>query len=361
MKTQIGEIGEWALIERIRRILRRHAPTPASARIDERQGVVLDVGDDGAVVRPGVDRDLVLETDAAIEGVHFRFGWASPEQIGRRIAVQGLSDLAAMGAWPRWLLLSLGLPAEVTLECVEGMVAGVAAYAARFGARVVGGNVAQSPSGVHAHVCVVGEVERGCAVTRGGARVGDGVYVSGWPGRARAGWLWLARRGGATAGAGAVAGGGVDAVVGAFREPHARLEEARWLCAHAQVHAMIDLSDGLGGDAAHLACASGVAIVLEAAALGRDPKLEAAARVLGMGACELALAGGDDFELLFTAVPACSSSAWTGAFEGRFGLPLRRIGRVEAGESVLVQKVMSGLLDLGAHLEACSLLRRAQP
>jgi thiamine-monophosphate kinase len=277
--------------------------------------VMVGSGDDAAVLRDG----WVVSTDLSVEDVHFRRSWIGDEEIGYRAAISGLSDLAAMGASPVALLLSIAAPRGGAVD-IEAVSRGVRAAAVRYGAAVIGGDVSRSPGPL-----VLDVVALGCTawpVHRDGAEPGDHVWVTG-------------RLGGAAAAVRHWQGGETppDELRRAFAAPAARVEEARGLVEREVVDAMIDLSDGLAGDVAHIAAASGVAITLEAERVPISPG--AIASVGEEEALSLALHGGEDYELCFVTDPDVVD---VDDFERRFGIPVTRVGTVSAGEGVWLQR-----------------------
>jgi thiamine-monophosphate kinase len=267
------------------------------------------IGDDAAVLDMPVGEKVVASTDASVEGVHFRREWLSAGEIGARAATAALSDLAAMGAAPLGLLLALALPERWDPEIAE-LARGVGASAERAGCPIVGGNVTRATE-LSLTITVLGRAER--PLRRSGARVGDNVYVTG-------------RLGGPGAALRALNSGrvAVSEHMRRFASPQARIAESRWL-ADAGASAAIDISDGLGADAAHLARASRVSIVLDAS---RIPCVD------GVGPGE-ALASGEEYELVVT-FPG-DAAPDDAAFERRFRIPLTRIGAVRGSGSEPVQ------------------------
>ena len=176
----VGDCSERELIARIR----QHLP-PAP------DWLLVGIGDDAAVVEPERNRVEVLTVDALVEGVHFDRAFTPPDAIGHRALAVNLSDLAAMGAAPRLALLSMALPPAFPLADFDGFAAGFAALAARHQLHVVGGNLTRSPGPLMIDVTVLGTVKRRQALTRGGARPGDDLYVSGTIGAAAAGLMML--------------------------------------------------------------------------------------------------------------------------------------------------------------------------
>ncbi len=273
------------------------------------RSVLLGPGDDGAVLRGG----WVLATDLSVEEVHFRFDWIAPEEAGFRAAAAALSDLAAMGAEPVALLVSLAVPND-SPQC-EALQRGIRDAGDRVGAAIAGGDLSRSPGPVMIDVVVVGRTQT--PLTRSGAMPGDALWVSGSLGGARAAVAaW-------SAGSGPPAGARRR-----FVRPPDRTGLGMALAKPGLATSAIDLSDGLARDAAHLARSSGTALVLESEHL----PLDAAA-----GDLRGALAGGEDYELLFTAPPTATDRL---AELGRaLDVPLTRIGTVEKGEGVILQKL----------------------
>jgi thiamine-monophosphate kinase len=258
------------------------------------------VGDDAALLDVPAGSRLVVSTDTSVENVHFRRAWLSAEEIAYRAVAAALSDLAAMGATPLGIVIALTLTEQWRAK-IAPLADGFATASRELGAPIVGGDLTRG-SELSIGVTVLGSVER--ALTRGGARAGDMLWVTG-----RLGGPLLALR--------ALESGTapVPAHRGRFARPIPRLREGRWLAAHGAT-AAIDLSDGVAADASHLAAASGVRMILE---LDRLPL------IAGATAGEAAQSG-EEYELVVTA-PASLDHA---AFEREFGLPLTAVGRVEA-------------------------------
>jgi thiamine-monophosphate kinase len=326
------------------------------------EDVVVGPGDDAAVLRPRDGFDLVVTTDAFVEGRHWRAGLLPAEGVGRRLAAANLSDLAAMGARPRWAVIACGAPASASETFLRAIEHACAAALASEGAAIVGGNLSATDGAAWFAVTLVGEVERGAALTRAGAREGDVLAVTGYPGRSAA-LLRLALAPAAPTlepiaptlepiapTLEPIALAAVPAELAAwYAAPPCRVRAARSLAATGGVHAAIDLSDGLAGDLAHLALASGVGAVLDAACWPGDAALLAAADVLarrdpGVAAAEIAsrlpLGPSDDYELLLAIAPerlaACRAAA------AAAGTPLTAVGTVVAGSRGLVLRDASG-------------------
>lgn len=265
---ELQDLGEFGLIARIR----------AAALRSQGRAPVLGIGDDAALIRPRARHDVAISCDAFVEGVHFDFDHESPFIAGRRALAAALSDLAAMGATPIGLTLSLSAPPRAEVARVMGLVRGLLADGARYGSPLLGGNVARSSS-LELHLSVLGEVPRGRALRRSGARPGDRLFVSGPLGRSA-----LQRKRGRVT-----------------HVPEPRLVLGRSLLRTNRASACIDISDGLLADLGHLCEASGVGARIDVGALPRPRGFAAACRRAGVDAGELLLTGGEDCELLFTA------------------------------------------------------------
>ena len=295
-------MAEFSLIERIRR------------RAAAREDVVLGIGDDAALLRVPPGRELAVAMDTLNAGVHFPDGTAAAA-VGWKALAVNLSDLAAMGAEPAWCTLSLSLP-QADAAWLDGFLDGFLELAAAHRVALVGGDTTRGPLSVC--VTVHGLIEPGSALRRDGARVGDAVWVSGTLGDA-AGALrqWQQQ------------GVGVDpALRDRLDRPTPRVALGRALRGIA--HAAIDVSDGLLADLGHVCTASGLAAEIELDALPCSAALAAAFDRDTRRA--LQAAGGDDYELCFTA-PAEASAA-IGALARALALPLARIGRTVEGAGV---------------------------
>jgi thiamine-monophosphate kinase len=305
------------------------------------EGVIVGPGDDAAVLRLGEGRDLVATCDALVEGRHFRRDLVSPAEAGARMAAANLSDLAAMAAEPRWALVSLALPPSWSAADAESLERACAASLAVVGAAIVGGNLSATDGPLVATVALLGEVERGRAWTRAGARPGDAVAVTGVPGSAAA-FLALALWGNPPSRARVP-----EAIVARVVAPPSRVRLARALAATGAVHAAIDVSDGLPADLGHLCRASGVGARLEEARLPADEPLRAAARALSAAAGQergvlpagegdllthLRLGPSDDYELLLAVEPGALADCV--AIAAAHGTTLSRIGEVRAGNAL---------------------------
>jgi thiamine-monophosphate kinase len=300
----LRDIGEFGLIERVTRALRRSP------------GVVEGVGDDCAVLRFG--NALLLATcDASIEHIHFCRDWAAPHDIGWKAAAGAISDIAAMGGDVRYVLSSVACPADSDSAVIEQICAGIVDAVESCGAVLVGGDMTASQAIIGIDISVLGEAVDGRYLTRAGALSGDAVAVTGFPGLAAAGLLALQR--------------GIDAapLIQAHLRPVPRLAEGRWLLARAGVHAMIDLSDGLLQDLGHIAERSRVGINVDSDLVPLGPALNGFDSIL----CEplecLALSGGEDYELAIALDPALAPAICRD-FAAAFDRPLTVVGEVSS-------------------------------
>lgn len=277
---KLSDLGEDALIARLTRDF------PAGA------GLLVGPGDDCAVTgRRNAPVWTLLKTDCVIEGIHF-----TPEtdfaRVGWKALARNVSDIAAMGGLPEYALVTVALPTDLAVARAEALYAGLRRCAAEFGIALAGGETARSPGPVFVSVALTGRVERGRCVLRSGGKPGDVLFVTGTLG-------------------GSIRGKHLDFTP--------RLREARWLTEHFRLHAMMDLSDGLGADLPRLARASDCGFEL-----GELPRTPGCSR-------DAALGDGEDFELLFAASPrqaAKIEAAWPFA-----NLPLTRVGVLMANST----------------------------
>jgi thiamine-monophosphate kinase len=269
----VSDEGEFALIRRI------------TQRLGTSPDVLVGPGDDAAVIAAD-DGRVVATTDLMVDGRHFRRDWSTAYDVGRKAAASNLADVVAMGGRPTALLVGLAMPADLPLSWVDGLADGVRDEAALLGASVVGGDLVRSETLTIA-VTALGDLQGRSPLTRAGARAGDQVVVTGWPGRAAAGLALLE--------AGRVAANLAEqALVDAHRRPSPDYAAALVLATRHSATAMIDTSDGLVADLRHVAMASRVRIELVASRLPQDPALVEAGRVLALDPFDWMSGGGDD-------------------------------------------------------------------
>lgn len=322
----MADMGEFELLARVRERL------PAAGG-----RVRVGSGDDAAVTEP--TGATATSVDALVEGVHFRRGQASLGQIGGKAIASALSDLAAMGAEAGEAYVVLGIPPGLTEDdCIE-LLDGMASVASATGTILAGGDVTRAPVLTLA-VTVVGHAGNAAElVTRAGARPGDALVMTGEIGAAAAGFLLLEDPEARAKMEEAVA----EKLIARQLEPVPRLEAGRAL-AGAGATAMIDLSDGLGGDATRMVEASGVGFSIDASTVPIAAGVEAAAAILARDPLQLAISGGEDYELL-AAIPPERLEEATATLAEKCDTSLTRIGEAVAGESVEVRLPGGGLLE----------------
>ena len=285
------------------------------------RNVIAGIGDDCAVLRIPAGHEALVTTDLSLEGIHFRQDWHSAQSIGHRCLARGLSDIAAMGGVPLATFVSLALPRAQPQRWVDSFLEGLLQLARKHRVVLAGGDTAESPNGVLADIVVLGYCPRGKAVRRSGARPGDLIYVTG------------------------VLGGSASVIRAMVATPNhklrprdfpshffpmPRLDAGIFLRKHKIATAMIDLSDGLSTDLAHICAESSVGAEIEAEAI----PLAQLGKVKQTVLLHLALHGGEDYELLFTA-PAAKKIPPRIA-----GVPVTRIGRItrQSGMSLIDEK-----------------------
>jgi thiamine-monophosphate kinase len=323
-------MGEFELLAK----LRERLPPPGPR-------VKLGSGDDAAVTVPG--GATATSVDAIVDGVHFRRAEAPSRTIGRKGLATALSDLAAMGAEAGEAYVVLGAPADLEEDEFDGLLDGLLEVAAETGTTLAGGDLTRAPALTLA-VTVVGHArEPGELVPRSGAREGDVLAVTGELGGAAAGRLLLDRPELGTAVSGAIA----DQLRRRQLDPTPRLHSGRALAA-AGARAMIDLSDGLAGDAQHLARAGGVALEIEGLSLPLARGVAEIAATAGLDPLELAASGGEDYELLAALPPDRLTTASRRMVEAAEA-DLTVIGQITEGEGVELRLPEGGLLEIRGY------------
>ncbi|WP_430432628.1 thiamine-phosphate kinase [Methyloversatilis sp.] len=304
-------------------LIRRHFVRPMRA-------AALGPGDDCALVAPSPGHELAITSDMLVAGTHF-LPDTDPRRLGWKALAVNLSDVAAMGAVPRWVTLALSLP-QIDHDWLAAFAAGFFDCADTFGVDLIGGDTTRGP--LNLCVTAFGELAAGRAIRRSGARVGDGIWVSGQPGRAALGLADLQ-------GKVRLHGSAHDDCITALEQPQPRVVLGAALQGLAT--AMIDVSDGLLADLGHIASASGLGAVVDDAALPWAALHAACADATAVR--DALLAGGDDYELLFCA-PREADDALA-ALSARLALPLTRIGAMQSGDGVRLVDAAGAELPVG--------------
>jgi thiamine-monophosphate kinase len=307
--TTLGDMGEFGFIRRI------------TENLPGAEDIVAGVGDDCAVVHMG-DKLMLVTCDASLEDVHFSRSFGAPEDIGWKAMASALSDIAAMGGLPRFCVVTLALPGDLSAEVAEELYAGMRACADDAGAFIIGGDVTRSSSGVVIDVTAIGEALEGRYVLRSGARPGNVLAVTGHLGAAQAGLFALQE--------------GLDLpdLKRAHFHPLSRAAAGKWLAHEGNATAMIDISDGLLQDAGHIMEASQCGLDIDPDAVPVAPELFAAGHHFGIEPLTIALTSGEEYELL-VALPAEDAVTIVERFRSETDTPLAIIGRFTEPESGL--------------------------
>lgn len=314
--TTIAELGEFGLIARLTAGL----PQPAD--------VIVGVGDDAAVLDTGGDELIVATCDTQVEDTHFRLRHTNPHDIGRRALAVNLSDIAAMGARPRFALISLLLPPTLDVAILDGIYAGLRAEGAQYNVALVGGNIARNAERLIIDITLLGTAMRDRLLRRDSAKPGEVVMVTGSLGSAAAGLLVLEDEQLAAE----IAPESLVGVLAAYRTPTPRVAAGQWL-AQRGVTTGIDISDGLAADISHICHVSGVGVNIEAESLPIRPEVAMIATRAGRQPQDLALFGGEDYELLFT-VPADSADVLAQELFAATGVEATAIGTMSEGTTL---------------------------
>ena len=283
---------EFALIRTLERRFARRSP-----------GLIHGIGDDAAVIATSSPMWWHLTTDLLVEGIHFDMTSATPASIGYRAAMANLSDIAAMGAVPRYLLISLAIPKTWKQPHVQRLYTGLMKACRLYDAALIGGDTSASKAGLFLSITLVGTTRRRRALFRHGAKVGDLIYVSGTLGDSLAGLQLVMSGSTPRRWKSKLSRSHRQFLLRRHFHPTARIAEGQWLNERRLASAAIDLSDGLSGDLRHLCEASRVGAEVELDKIPISPACHAYARAIGISPIGLALTGGEDYELLFTASP----------------------------------------------------------
>ena len=317
----VGRIGEFGLIDRIGALVEKEGVRS--------EGVVLSMGDDAASFLPRAGYEILVTCDSMVEGRHFLPGTLGSFDLGRRAMDSNLSDVGAMGGRPLYALVSLGLRAETAVREVEEIYRGFLAELAPFGASIIGGNVTRSARGMWIDITVIGEVAKGKAVRRRGAKPGNAILVTGYPGEAAAGLALLDR-------------GSPDAslrdhpLVRAFLAPSHRARLGEAVARTGFVTAMIDTSDGFLGDLGHILETSGVGAELFEERIPVSPALKEGALVLKKEPLDFYLGQSDDYELIMACDPGHRVALAAVAAQCST-TPLTEVGRITEGKGIVLR------------------------
>ena len=317
----VATVGERRLIARIR--ARVGAPP---------DWIPIGIGDDAAIVTPARGTWDVVTTDSLVEDVHFRRAWSPARAIGAKAVAINLSDLAAMGAAPRVVLLSLVLPPNLPLADFDDLIDGVVSAATAAGAALAGGNLARSPGPLVVDVTAMGSVHPRRVLRRAGGRAGDALYVTGSIGAAAAGLAMLEAGMDRTA----IAADLGDCIQ-RYESPTPRLRCGLIVGGRRAAAACMDLSDGLADAVRQIADASGTGAVVDSSALPIHEGARRWCERTGQDPVTLAVAGGEDYELLF-AVPAKRRRGFDAAMARCAGLTATRVGHLTPGPDLWLSR-----------------------
>jgi len=314
MPERVGDIGEFGLIRRISDLLNKEGIRS--------ERVTLGIGDDTASFLPRPGYEILVTCDCMVEGRHYLPKYIRPYDLGRRAMALNISDIGAMGGRPLYALISLGLKAEILVRDIEELYRGLLAELNPFGASIIGGNLTQSGNGIFIDITLIGEVERGRALRRSGAKPGDAILVTGYPGQAAAGLQLLLHAPGEPKLL-------AHPLVQIYNTPSHRAELGEAIAKAGCATAMIDTSDGFLGDLGHICEESGVGAELFQEKLPVSEDLRGAAHVLQRDPYEFILGDSDDYELVITCQPqnvALLRSTVTRCCP----VPLTEVGRITA-------------------------------
>jgi thiamine-monophosphate kinase len=310
MAETLKTVGEFGLIRRIRSLLEREGAGRPS-------GLTIGIGDDTAAFKPGAGHEILVTCDSLVEGRHYLPRFMRPRDLGRRAMVLNVSDVGAMGGRPLYALVSLGLRGETPLENVEEMYRGFLDELNPFGAAIIGGNLTGIEHDTFIDVTLIGEAEEGRVLRRSGARPGDLILVTGYPGESSAGLQMLLN---------GLAALSHPLVARCIRPSHRAVEGAA-VAGSGHASSMIDTSDGFLGDLGHICEESGVGAELTQQWFPISQNLRDAATSLNEDPYKFFLGPSDDYELIITCAPQ-DFEAIRVAVSMTYNGPLTEVGRI---------------------------------
>lgn len=311
----VADIGEFDLIERIKKIL------PAV----DRPELIIGIGDDAAAIQIDDHRVLLITGDIQVENQHFRLNHISPYHLGKRAMAVNLSDIAAMGGQPTFALVSLGFPKSLPLSSFDELTRGMADQLAEFEAHIIGGNLSHTRDDLIIDITLLGEIAPHHILTRSGATPGDRIFVTGKLGEAGAGFHILEKFGKKYPNE-------FEAMVQKHWQPVPRIEVGKLMAQSGFATAMIDISDGLASDLFHICTRSSVGAEIYQNRIPLPERIQKVAALAGKSALTLALHSGEDYELLITTKPE-TPQAILQAISKKTGVALTEIGRIVTKES----------------------------
>ena len=326
-------ISERELIKKILRISSVSKKDPA---------LVSGIGDDCAIIAPDPSRHLAVTTDTMVETVHFDLSYFAPWHLGRKLASVNLSDLAAASARPRWAFLNIAMRPGLSEDFWDVFFSGLCSRLDEYGAFLAGGDTVSSPKHLTLTLTLVGDVDKEKRLTRNSASPGDLVFCSGFLGEAACGLLWLMKmKEKGIKGLNCLSSSGlpdqsVGKVVRRHLDPEPRLKLSSALAASGFVKAGIDISDGLSTDLSHICEESKAGAAIYPDAIPISEETQAVARLLSQNPINLALSGGEDYELLWTAPERFKDQVISIASEA-MGCPPNIIGKIVAGKGVFLK------------------------
>ncbi len=322
------QIGEFGLIDRIRK---RFPPSKRS--------LLVGIGDDSAVLRPKKDMDILLTTDLLVEDIHFDLKYTTFRQLGYKALAVNISDIAAMGGIPRYLVVSLAIPGGLNIKDIDAIYKGIDILAKRFGINLAGGDTSASKKGIFISITLLGDVEPGIAIARSGARVGDSIIVTGSLGDSSAG-LEILKKGEETE-------KGYNYLKKRHLMPTPRVDEGKFLATNKLATSMIDISDGLLSDLSHILEESGAGAQLFLDKIPISPQLKSYCAKKEISPLMYAFSGGEDYELLFTASKISTQEVVNSSLLTKTGVSV--IGRITkdkgirwAGDYVVDKEIPKG-------------------
>jgi thiamine-monophosphate kinase len=313
--TSLKDIGEFGLIDKIKNSFRAKS-----------KELLFGIGDDCAVIKKDNETVNLISTDMLVEGVHFNLDFFTPAELGMKSAAVNISDIAAMGGIPKYMLVSVAIPKKISCEFVREFYTGIKKLCSKYDIELAGGDTSSSMSSLFISVSVIGEAKIGEYLTRAGAKPKDSIYVTGTLGDSSGGLELLLKKHKI----------GEDTrryLVNKHKKVTPRIKEGRFLARSGCVTSMIDISDGISSDIKRICAESGVGTRIYLNMLPVSKQLKRLIRQLNKNVYDFALKGGEDYELLFTVKADCEKTLETG-FRKHFKKKIFKIGAITKGATI---------------------------
>ena len=310
----LSKIGEFGLIHRIKELTQQHS----------NKNIVVGIDDDAAAIRITDNDILLLTTDTMVEGIHFDLSYFTFEQLGQKIMAINISDIAAMGGRPLYALVALSIPPSVAVTSIEELYQGIIKMGKKYDVSIVGGDTTSTTHNIHISISLIGYTNTEKLTLRSGAQEGDVICITGYLGMSKAGLRVLKNKH-------LFNQNKFEKLIFKHLTPEPRIQESQFIIQNANIHSMIDISDGLLSDLDHICILSGVGAELYSKKIPLHKLAKEVACTLDESLLDYSFNGGEDFELLLI-LSEIDYEKIKHNFKDRFGINLNNIGFITKKE-----------------------------